>query len=109
MRGQGYVRSRQSLFPDEHICCEHCGILRTGIAGRLKDGRLAEAGSAKLLEEGAAFLRSADSGEPVRLGDTVTGRVRFLHDQFSGIDDSTLPHYPRELREDSVSVRVEIE
>src|SRR5581483_3948379 len=56
------------LFSGNNFRDGYSGILRSGVSRGTEDAGLAEIRCCKLPKEGAALLRSGDSGKPVRLG-----------------------------------------
>jgi hypothetical protein len=66
--GKKQSRSRNSkrlLLRRVHFSGEHVGIFRASIARRPNDNRFTESGGSKFCKEGAAFLGSSDSSEPI--------------------------------------------
>ena len=84
-------------------------IPSTGVAHRAQDPHFAKPDPSELIEEGAAFLSSGDSGEPVRqTGPFVFGK-RLDENEFRYEDLSVWTNDPRKLAEDRVPGRVEVE
>ena len=70
---------------------------------------MAKSRGVQLIEEGAAFLGSCDSGEPVRLVGADLGGQRLFEQKFGREERSPRPHHASKLAEDRVASGVEIE
>ena len=100
---------RKGLASRRDLGGEDFEIPSTGVAHRSQDPRFAKPDPSELLEEGAAFLGSGDSGEPVRqTGPFVFGKG-LDENEFRNEDLPVGTNDPRKLAEDRVPGRVEVE
>ncbi len=72
----------------KYFCGQHAWILGSGISCYPDYPGLVNSRRAKLLEEGAAFLRAGDSGKPAARIFEDLRRERLPQYKFSSIDDA---------------------
>ena len=88
---------RNGLASCEDFCGQNFEIPSTGVTHRTQDPRFAKPDPSELIEEGAAFLSSGDSGEPVRqTGPFVFGQ-RLDENEFRNEGLSVWTNDPREF------------
>ena len=107
--GASQCPKKGPLSSNDHLRGKHVRILRPGVARRPQNGGFAKPCRSKLLEEGAAFLRSSDSGKPVLLALLNLWGNRFAQYELGHINCATRAHYSCELAEDCVPDRVQVE
>ena len=106
---QGVLPSGACSPPGVDFRRQYAGVFRSGVAEGAEDPRVGEPGRPELIEEGAALLRSRDSGEPVRLAGTNVGRQRFRQDQLGDVRRRPAPQHAVQFPENALAVRVEVE
>ncbi len=64
-RGNFKGQASGFLSSSIHLRSKRLRVLRPGIAGRSENNRVRKTSRSKLFEEGAAFLGTSNSGEPI--------------------------------------------